>query len=136
MKPTGLASRMRKHNGDALSESDRAQPFAKRTVLGKRVKFYTTGEHVVSRTDLSDDEQYNSELMRFCHASLLTGQPVGDKKVLWVDASTNPVQVWLFGQTAEDFCNTTKDAIRMGSVASDLVVDGDPILTIRSLDHE
>lgn len=106
--------------GDA-AEGSKALVLARRWVLGRLVEFYRTGEHLfVGKSNLKEDEQYHSELLRFCHTSLVAGAPVGDRKALWVDARQDPVDVVICGLEAREYMRQAKAA-----VDSEMILDGD-----------
>ena len=89
--------------GRDQSETTRAELIATRWILGKHVRFFSNGEHVVSGVRMSSEQMQESEVLRFAHASLLIQRPIGEKSVLWVDATLDPVAVWIHGKRAEDF---------------------------------
>ena len=98
VRPSGLLKRMRKHTGD-VSEGNRVELEARRSILGMEVEFYRDGtRRFVNATNLNEEEMYNSEILRFAHASILINGPVGDKKLCWVDATKNPVELWLYNK--------------------------------------
>ncbi len=99
-RPSALLKCLREHSGD-VSAGSRPECLAVRTILGRTCRFYRNGEHTVE--GLPDHEAFDSELLKFAHASLLIDQPVGDKRVLWVDASKNPCEVWTYGMRAETY---------------------------------
>lgn len=101
LKPTNLFKTMQEHKD--VSESSKANLIATKIILNKRVNFYSTGEHEILNSELKLEEQFNSEILRFTHASLITGQPEGDKAILWVDASVDPVNIWVYGQPVDQF---------------------------------
>ena len=131
LKATNLFRNMNKHAGN-LSEGDRPQLIATKTILGKKVKFYTSGEHVVE-AELTPQEQYDSEILRFAHASLIVGEGVGDKAILYVDASVDPCDVWIYNEPAAQFIKKAMEAIKLGSLQTEFVVYANPIQEIRSL---
>ena len=95
-KPSRLMRRMIRHRGD-VSEGNTRIPVATRTLLGRKITFYHNGERVIEGLNITDEDMFNSEILRFAHASLLTGEPVGDRRMCCVDATANPVKVWLYG---------------------------------------
>ena len=131
LKPSGLLRTMRKHNGD-VSEGDKPKLIASRTILGKRCRFYNNGEHTVD-AEVTAEESHESILLRYTHASLLIQQPVGDKSVLWVDASKNPCDVWIHNMPAKQFLELAKVAIKTGAIGKDLVIDDNPIPVVKEL---
>lgn len=60
--------------------------------------FFSDGTRIIHNLPLTDTEIKNSELLRFAHASLMAGIPVGDKTTCWVDANKNNVEVWIKGK--------------------------------------
>lgn len=86
-----------------VSEGDKRFPVAIRNILGQYVTFYNDGYREVNGIELSDQEIHDSQLLRYTHASLLVGTPIGDKAYLWVDASFNIVEVWLYGKHIKTF---------------------------------
>ena len=131
-QPSKLMQKMTKHRGD-LSIGDKATLIAKRIILGQQVSFYSNGEHVIEGSEIPLEQQYESEILRFAHASLLINEGVGDKRKLYVDASVNPVKVWLHGSTVGDFLRKAKHGISTGLIDTDEVVYGDPVPKIRSI---
>lgn len=82
-----------------VSEGTRHKLVATRTVLGRKVQFFNDGTRAIGGTkEVSEQEAYDSELLRFAHASILTGVPAGEKSFLWVDSSKDPVEIWLYGK--------------------------------------
>jgi len=134
LKPGGLLRTMRKHNGD-VSEGDTPRLMASRTILGKRCRFYHSGEHTVD-AEVTAEESHESILLRYTHASLLIQQPVGDKKVLWVDASHDPCEVWIHNMPVKQFLELSKVAIKTGAIGQDLVVDSNPIPVVKEFINE
>ncbi|MDX1372718.1 MAG: hypothetical protein R3321_09625, partial [Nitrososphaeraceae archaeon] len=75
-----MMKRMRAHAGD-VSEGTRHKIMAKRVILGKKVIFYENGLRVIeNEKDINEEEQFNSEILRLAHASLLINDAVGDQK--------------------------------------------------------
>ena len=134
LKPSGLLRTMRKHSGD-VSEGDKPKLLAVRTIFGKSCRFYSNGEHTVD-AEVTAEESHESILLRYAHASLLIQQPVGDKKVLWVDTSCNPCDVWIHNMPAKQFLELSKVAIKTGAIGKDLIVDANPIPVIKELINE
>ena len=117
---------MLKHSGD-VGIADKAQLLARRTILGRIVRFYTNGEHIVEHEGLTDDEQFESEILRFAHASLLINAGVGDKKIMYVNAVVNPCAVWIYGRRAETFINEAK-----AKLSGEVIVDSNPVQLMRN----
>lgn len=106
-KPSALMRRMLKHKGD-VSEGTRWHVLAKRTILKKTVTFYANGLRIIEGVDLNEEEVHNSEILRLAHASILVGSGVGDKRLCYVDATKNPVEVWVYGMPVEKFLTTSR----------------------------
>lgn len=120
-KPSKLVKRMWKHKCD-VSEGSQAKVMAKRTILGMKVTFYESGLRVVEDNDLSEEDEYNSEILRLAHASILIGGPVGDKKILYVDATFNPVKIFIYNMSAEMYIKKAKMAVKAGQISEDFVL--------------
>jgi len=121
LKPSRLLMSMCKHSD--VSEGTNYKIVATRVVLGKRVDFYHNGLRKVHGVDLGEQDSHDSELLRFTHASILTGVPSGDKGLLYVDASVNPVEVWLWGVKAEEHLAIAKQAITSGAVDPGFLIE-------------
>ena len=125
LRPSALSNKLAKGRQDN-SVSSHAHALATRWVLGKRIVFYRSGEHVIQgQHGLTDEEQYNSELLRFVHASLLASQPIGDEQVLYVDASQDPVEVYICGLPGDEYMRQVREAIATGDVPAEMVADRD-----------
>lgn len=98
LRPSAMYRNIREHTNADVSAGLKGLYECSRTVLGKRVDFYRNGLRVVHGSDLSDAEAYESELLRNVHASLYLRSPVGDKRKLWVNATVDPVVVWINGR--------------------------------------
>jgi hypothetical protein len=122
MKPSTMLKRMRAHVGD-VSEGSKSNIMAKRTVLGKKVTFYENGLRVVEDKDLSEDDEYHSEVLRLAHASLLINDAVGDKKQCWVDARFEPVKIIIYDMPAAEFIKKASQLMRNGSLDKDFVLN-------------
>ena len=133
-KPSLLMRRMVKHKGD-VSEGSTRIPVATRYVLGRKVVFYHDGWRFIEQVKITEEEMFESEILRFAHASLLTGEPVGDKRLCCVDATANPVKVWLFGTTLEDFIKQSSKLVATGAVDPDFLL-GTPLDRIKELKDE
>ena len=126
VRPSGFARRMFAHQGN-LSEFSKASILAERTILGKKAIFFTNGEHILKgRIDLTEEEMFKSHILRYAHASLLVNEPVGDKKRIWVDATVDPVNIWLYGMTIQKFIQQAKMAIKRGTVEPSFILDQHP----------
>ena len=133
-KPSRLMRRMVKHKGD-VSEGSTPIPVATRYLLGRKVVFYHNGWRIIEGIKITEEEMFESEILRFAHASLLTGEPVGDKRLCCVDATANPVKVWLFGTTLEDFIRQSSKLVATGAVDPDFLL-GTPLDRIKGLKDE
>lgn len=96
LKPGRFIKDNLKHKN--VSEGDKRFEIASRYILGKLVKFYNDGYREIIGVELDEQEIHDSQILRFAHASLLINEPVGDKKLCWVDARTNPVNVWIYNK--------------------------------------
>lgn len=123
LKATNLMQIMQKHKD--VSEGDRSKLLAVRTLLGKTVRFYTSGEHSCDAYygSLTELEQYESLLMRYAHASLLSGNVEGDKRILAVDATCEPCKVWTHNMTWEEFIRRADMAKLAGVLTTEIIVD-------------
>jgi len=121
-RPSLLTRRLTAHSGD-VSEGAARQPVAVRNICGRRVTFYRNGERRIDGVTLTDQELHDSELLRFAHASVLIGQPVGDRRKLWVDASQPQCEVWVAGVRVEELIARAKTAANLGVVPAGLVLD-------------
>lgn len=122
LRPSNMLKRMRAHIGD-VSESDKAKIMCVKNILGKKVTFYENGLRVVHDPDLNEDDEYNSEILRLTHASLLIGEPVGDKRQCWVDASTNPIKVVIYNMPATTFIKKATHLMRTREIDPDFVLN-------------
>jgi hypothetical protein len=95
----------------SISEGDKRKVIAKRQLLGKQVTFFANGEREVEGNKLDEQELYNSEVLRLAHASILASVPVGDKDTCYVDATVNPVIVWVQGVPIEQYIRAHKQGI-------------------------
>jgi hypothetical protein len=121
-RPSLMLKRMQKHRCD-VSEGSKSKIMTKKIILGKRVTFYENGLRVVEDKDLSEEDEFNSEILRLTHASLLIGEPVGDKSQCWIDASTNPVTIVIYNMPAKDFIKQTTYMMRNGHIDPDKVLN-------------
>lgn len=121
LKPSNLLRRMRKHA--EVSEGSKHRLVATRIVLGKRVDFYHNGLRKVHGLELDEQEIHDSEVLRFAHASILTGLPSGNKDLLYVDASVNPVEVWIEGMPFKKYMNMAKQAVQFGVVDPEFFIE-------------
>lgn len=121
-RPSALMKRMLRHSGD-VSEGTNHKVLATRTILNRKVTFYSDGTHFIHRTGLNEEESFNSGILRFAHASLLINMPVGDKAYCYVDATKEPMEVYVYGMKLEDFIRKAKYLIKMGKVPKDYILD-------------
>lgn len=119
--PTRLHKRMHAHKGD-VSEGTTHKFLASRTILGQDVSFYSDGTRKLNGLPITDEEVHNSEILRLTHASILVSSPVGDKKKCYVDASRNPVEVWIYNVKAEEYIACAKQAVKNG-IPTDYFLD-------------
>ena len=70
---------------------------------------------IVKGVPLDDEESHDSEILRFAHASILIASPVGDKAKCYVDASKNPVEIWIYGMPAEKYLAGAEQCIANGA---------------------
>jgi len=115
MKLTNFAKRAFGHKD--VSEGSEDKPIASRIILGRRIDFYRNGRRMLQGIKLTDQEKHDSEILRFTHASMLIGEPCGNKKYCYVDATQNPVEIWLFGHRihrASDLMNKSLPIVEKG----------------------
>ena len=115
LRPTSAFGKMLEH-GRNVSESDKANVLAQRTVLGKEVVFFKDGSRRVIGESIKDDEAFNSEMLKLIHASLLINQPVGSRAFCYVDASKDPVYIIIYGLQAEEFITKAAERIRVDDI--------------------
>jgi hypothetical protein len=120
--PSTMLKQMLKHTGD-VSESSKTLIMAERIILGKKVTFYHSGLRVVEDEDLSEDDEYCSEILRLAHASLLINDAVGDKRICYVDARVNPVEVIVYGTPANVYVKRAKKLIETNQIECDFVLN-------------
>jgi hypothetical protein len=133
-RPSALLRRMLEHRGD-VSEGTLHKIIAKRQLLGKTIIFYNSGLRLIEGIDLTEQEQYDSEILRLAHASVLINGPVGDKKVCYVDATKNKVEVWVYGLRLEEFIERSKIAVRLGHLNVDQLLN-EPVKDTTRLRNE
>ena len=127
-----MLRKMRKHSGD-VSVGSKTKVMAKRSVLGRNITFYENGLRVIEgEDDVTEEQQFNSEVLRLAHASLLINDAVGDKRMCYVDARVNPVVVYIYGMLASDFVSKAKELIKTGQIAEDFVLDS-PIQELKNV---
>ena len=130
--PSAYLKRIMQHN-KTVDEGNKSKVIAIRNILGKKVTFYQNGLRFIEGVDIDDEEQFNSQILKFAHASILINGPVGDKKGCYVDATKNPVEVWVYENKLEDFIKKYSTLIRLGSVDTDFLL-GEPLK--RTVDNE
>jgi hypothetical protein len=102
MKTAGAA------RGD-LSETTRARLIKEVVVLSRTVRFYSDGTHTID--GLRDDEAFDSEILRFMHASLISGTPIGHRETLYVDMNKDPLEIVIHGKPLRTFVSDAVAAI-------------------------
>lgn len=121
-RPSALMRRMTHHSGD-VSEGTQFKVLAKRFILGKEITFYRNGLRKIDNVLLTEEEVSNSELLRFAHASLLINGPVGDKRKCYVDATKNPVEVWLYSLPIGEFVAKSKKLVKSGELDKEFLLE-------------
>lgn len=121
-KPSALMKNMLKHRGD-VSEGTQFRILAKRKILKRNVTFYHNGLRFIEGTDLNEQEMHESEILRLAHASILINAPVGDKKLCYVDATKNPVEVWIYGMTMREFLVTSKHLVETQQLGLEFLLE-------------
>ena len=131
LKPT---TKMRRHLaglGDT-SQGTKRTLIARRRILGHLAAFYDNGEHEIT-ADISEEEQFHSEILRFAHVSILTNAPTGSKDLLYVDARQFDVEVWCYGMPARDFIARAVQQAKHPHAAGELIEGASPIQTARNI---
>lgn len=113
---------MLKHTGD-VSEGTKFRVLAVRQILRRKVTFYVNGLRFIEGTDLNEEEMHNSEILRLAHASLLVEAGVGDKRYCYVDATKNPVEVWVYGMLVEDFIRTSQRLVETQELGLEFLLE-------------
>ena len=131
-KPSIYLKRIMAHNKN-VDEGNKSKIIGIRTILGKRVTFYQNGIHTIEGINLNEEDQFNSQILRFAHASLLIGGSVGDKRGCYVDATKNPTEVWIYEYPLETFIKKYTYLMRVGSVDTDFLLE-EPLK--RTIDNE
>ena len=131
-KPSKYLKNMTKHDL-RVDEGNKSKVIAIRTILGKRVTFYQNGLRFIEDVNINEEEQFDSQILRFAHASILIEGPVGDKKACYVDATKNPVEVWIYDYRLEDFIKKYTHLMRTGRVDTDFLLE-EPLK--RTIDNE
>ena len=121
IRPSGFMRKMLRHSD--VSEGTKSKVIAKRQILKRIVTFYHNGLRVIEGTDLDDQEMHESEILRLAHASILVGAPVGDKRACWVDATANPVSVWVYGMPIEEFLTTSQRLVETQQLGIEFLLD-------------
>lgn len=134
LRASKMLKRMMRHSGD-VSEGTGSKLIAQRTILKRTVSFYNNGLRVIEGEEISEEDQYNSEVLRLAHASILMNAPVGDKRMCYVDATKNPVEVWFYNQRAEHFIDKVKEMVRTGQISEEVILD-QPLQHTKDLKNE
>ena len=121
-KPSKLLRNMVEHSGD-VSEGTRFNVLAKRLIINRKVTFYSNGLRFIEGTDLDEQETHDSEILRLAHASILINAPVGDKRCCWVDATKNPVEIWVYGMTIQQFLATSNRLVRTQDLGVEFLLE-------------
>ena len=132
-RPSNLIKRMREHSGD-VSEGTQSKVIARRLILNKLVTFYHNGLRTIKGVDLGEQEVHGSEILRLAHASLLVGIPVGDKQACYVDATKNPVEVWVYGMRVEEFVKTSRRLVETQQLGLEFLLDNPLKQTVEKTD--
>lgn len=114
--------RMLKHTGD-VSEGTQGKVVATKRILNRTVTFYHNGLRQIKGTSLNEQEAHESEILRLAHASLLVGAPVGDKRHCYVDATKNPVEVWIYNMTVEEFLKTSHSLVETQQLGIEFLLE-------------
>ena len=121
LKPSAFLKRMLKHSD--VSETSKTNLLATKIILGKKARFYTDGTRTIDGIDLTDSEQYESQILRFAHASILINEPVGDKNACWVDATKDVVEVILYNMPIKQFIQNSKSKVTYGNSDPDFLLN-------------
>lgn len=121
-RPTGFFRQILNHTGD-VSEGSTHKILTTRIVAGKKVTFYHNGYRKVHNLKLTEEDTHNSEILRLVHASILTRGPIGKKSYCYVDATYDPVEVWVYGMRLEKFLASSKKVIVSGELDRDFLLD-------------
>jgi hypothetical protein len=133
-RPSLLMKRMVEHKCD-VSEGTKYKSIAKRQLLGRQITFYSNGLRVIEGLDLTEQEQHDSEILRLTHASILIGEPVGDKRMCWVDATKDPVEIWVYGMELKDFIKRSKVLVENNLLSVDFLLE-EPLKRTSELKNE
>ncbi len=96
---------------------------AKRYILKRKVTFYYNGLRIIEGVDLDEQEMHDSEILRLAHASLLINAPVGDKQACYVDATKNPVEIWVYGMPIEKFIATSRKLVKTQQLGLEFLLE-------------
>jgi hypothetical protein len=121
-RPSSFLKRIRAHNGD-VSEGSKTQLVARRKVLGYTVRFYQNGLRLIEGLGLTEQEQFDSQILRYAHASILIDGPVGDRKTCYVNATVDPVEIVLYGLPAKLFLKRAKLLVESGQLEGDFLLE-------------
>ena len=122
VRPVGFFRNILKHTGD-VSEGSKHRILAVRTIAGKKVTFYHNGYRKIHNLNLTEEDTYNSEILKLAHASILTNMPIGKKSYCYVDSSYDPVDVWIYGMKLEQFLKSSKRVILTGELDKDFLLN-------------
>jgi hypothetical protein len=132
--PSAYLKRIFRHNSE-VSEGSKSKVIARRKLLGRVVTFYQNGLRLIDGINITEQEQFDSQILKFAHASILIEGPVGDKKACYVDATKNPIEVWVYEQRIEDFIKKYMTLTRTGNVDVDFLL-GKSLIHSEELEHE
>lgn len=121
-RPSAYFRRITQHDGD-VSESSKTKIIAVKRLLSKTVIFYANGLRSITGVDITEQEQYDSQILRFAHASILINAPVGDKKSCYVDATKDPIEVVIYNTPIKEFIKKSVKSIRSGVVDPSFLLD-------------
>jgi hypothetical protein len=110
LKPSSFLLKKMKHRV-GVSEGDKRKVIATRQLLRRKVTFFANGEREIHGVELDEQEIHDSEVLRLAHASILISAPVGDKDTCYVDATVDPVIVWVQGVPVEQYIRAHKQGI-------------------------
>jgi len=122
LRPSGFFKKILDHTGD-VSEGSEHKILATRIIAGKKVTFYRNGYRKVHKLSLTEEDTYDSEILRLAHASILTGEAIGKKSYCYVDARVNPVEIWIYGMKLEQFLASSKRVVLSGELDRDFLLN-------------
>jgi len=133
VRPSCMVKQVNCHKAGDQSESDRGELLAERMILGHVCRFMKNGDHFIVGMNITDQDHFNSQILRFAHASILCNVPVGHEKLLLVDMTVEPCRIIMFGKPIAEVLANAKIAVQSGLISIDLVVDGEPMAKIKEL---